>query len=73
MELSKKQAEADLGRKIVTPIVAASTFTNSENYHQNYYKKNPVRYKYYRFRCGRDQKVKALWGKRAYPNIGKSS
>jgi peptide-methionine (S)-S-oxide reductase len=73
VERSKKQAEKDLGKKIVTPIVPVSKFTNSEDYHQNYYKKNPVRYKYYRFRCGRDQKVKALWGDQAYPNIGKNS
>ena len=72
-EKSKAEAQSDLGRKIVTPIVGASLFTNSEEYHQNYYKKNPVRYKYYRYRCGRDQKVKALWGKRAYPNVGKTS
>jgi peptide-methionine (S)-S-oxide reductase len=55
--------------KIVTPILAASKFYPSEDYHQNYYKKNPVRYKYYRYSCGRNQTVKQLWGKQAYKGI----
>ena len=55
--------------KIVTPIIAASKFYPSEDYHQNYYKKNPVRYKYYRYSCGRNQTVKKLWGKQAYKGV----
>lgn len=55
--------------KIVTPIHTASKFYPSEDYHQNYYKKNPVRYKYYRYSCGRNQTVKKLWGKQAYKGI----
>ena len=47
---------------IVTEIVMASTFTAAEDYHQDYYKKNPVRYKYYRTSCGRDARLQALWG-----------
>ena len=47
---------------IVTEIVMASTFTAAEDYHQEYYKKNPVRYKYYRTSCGRDARLQALWG-----------
>ena len=47
---------------IVTPVVAATEFWPAEEYHQDYYKKNPVRYSYYRTGCGRDARLKALWG-----------
>ena len=48
---------------IVTPVQAAGEFWAAEDYHQDYYKKNPVRYKYYRTGCGRDDRLKQLWGK----------
>ena len=48
---------------IVTQLVKASTFYQAEDYHQDYYKKNPVRYKYYKFSCGRAQRLESLWGK----------
>ncbi len=48
---------------IVTPIEAASTFWPAEDYHQDYYKKNPARYKYYVTGCGRYRRLDQLWGK----------
>lgn len=48
---------------LVTEITRAGTFYPAEDYHQDYYKKNPLRYQYYRAGCGRDQRVRQLWGK----------
>lgn len=48
---------------IVTRIEAATTFYPAEDYHQNYYKVNPARYKFYRFSCGRDARLEQVWGK----------
>ena len=48
---------------IVTGITAASEFYPAEDYHQDYHSKNPLRYKYYRYYCGRDQRLEELWGK----------
>ncbi len=50
---------------IVTPIAAATEFWPAEEYHQDYYRKNPVRYNYYRTGCGRDARLKQLWGSAA--------
>lgn len=50
---------------IVTELVMAGTFYPAEDYHQDYYKKNPIRYKYYRASCGRDARLQQLWGNQA--------
>ena len=50
-------------RPIVTEITQSSEFFPAEDYHQDYYLKNPLRYKYYRYSCGRDQQLTELWGK----------
>ena len=51
-----------VGKKIITPIRPVSIFYKAEKYHQDYYKKSPIRYKYYRHRSGRDQFLKKVWG-----------
>ena len=48
---------------IVTEVTAAAAFYPAEDYHQDYYQKNPIRYKYYRYSCGRDDRLQQLWGK----------
>ncbi len=66
-ELSKAAIEKGKPFKeaIVTPIAAATQFWPAEEYHQDFYKKNPVRYTYYRTGCGRDARLKQLWGSAA--------
>jgi peptide-methionine (S)-S-oxide reductase len=60
-------AETVLGQKIVTPVRDRTAFWLAEGYHQDYARKNPVRYNYYRTACGRDARVKKVWGAKAKP------
>jgi peptide-methionine (S)-S-oxide reductase len=63
-EASRKvlQESKPFAGPIVTPVVAASTFYPAEDYHQDYYKHNPLRYKFYKWNCGRAQRLEELWG-----------
>lgn len=65
-EASKNALEKSgrLPAPVVTEILAASTFYSAEDYHQDYYQRNPLRYNYYRNGCGRDQRLEQLWGKK---------
>jgi peptide-methionine (S)-S-oxide reductase len=66
-EASRQALEASerFNEPIVTEVTAAGTFYPAEDYHQDYYQKNPLRYKLYRYNCGRDQRLKKLWGDEA--------
>jgi peptide-methionine (S)-S-oxide reductase len=68
-EKAKADAQAALGQTVVTPVEKAATFWQAEDYHQNYYKKNPIRYAYYRGGCGRDARVEQVWGAAAHQGI----
>ena len=68
-EQSKQKVQAMFpDQQVVTEILDAGTFypiKGDESYHQDYYKKSPLRYRFYRFTCGRDQRLEEIWGERA--------
>lgn len=68
---ASKAALIDRGFDIVTPILDRAPFYAAEDYHQDYYLKNPTKYAYYRYRCGRNATVKKVWGDEAYKGIPK--
>ena len=64
VEKSKSEIEKQLGKPVVTAIRPAVAFYAAEDYHQDYHLKNPLRYKYYKYSCGRKQRLDQLWGKK---------
>ena len=64
-EASIAKGEDVIGETFVTPVLDRARFYVAEDYHQDYYLKNPLRYKYYRTSCGRDRRVDSVWGKRS--------
>ena len=70
--ISSKKAINDSGTlkgSIVTPVLMAEAFYPAEEYHQGYYMKDPLRYRFYRFGCGRDNRLREVWGKEALRGI----
>lgn len=60
-----EKSKAEMSKKIqpiLVEVLPAKTFYPAEEYHQEYYKKNPLRYKFYRYSCGRDNRLKEIWG-----------
>jgi peptide-methionine (S)-S-oxide reductase len=68
-EKSRQKVMAEFpGKKVATKILPASTFypiKGDESYHQDFYKKSPIRYKFYRYTCGRDARLREIWGDKA--------
>ena len=61
-EASKEAVQTRLGREVVTRIEEGGTFWDAEAYHQDYYRTHPIRYTYYRTACGRDARLREVWG-----------
>lgn len=61
-EASRARLAGQLDRPVVTTIDDATVFYRAEDYHQDYYRKNPLRYRYYKWSCGRENRLDAVWG-----------
>ena len=68
--LEEVKATKPFDDPIVTPVLVAQPFYDAEDYHQDYYKKNKIRYRFYRNGCGRDARLERLWGDRAGKGLG---
>jgi peptide-methionine (S)-S-oxide reductase len=66
---AKAAAATELKKDVATAVAAAPQFWPAEDYHQDYYRKNPLRYKYYRNGCGRDARLEQVWGASAMKGI----
>lgn len=62
-DASREYLVAHFKRDLATRIITRAPFYRAEDHHQDYYKKNPIRYRYYRSRCGRDDRLAEVWGK----------
>lgn len=60
-DAAKAEANRILGGRVVTPVLPLGPFTEAEPYHQDYARRNPIRYRYYRGRCGRDARLREIW------------
>jgi peptide-methionine (S)-S-oxide reductase len=67
-EESKREVEKKLGKPVVTEVTRGGEFWPAEDYHQDFFKKNPVRYQSYRLGCGRDRRLKEVWGTAPSPH-----
>ena len=64
-EAARAEADRILGGRVVTPVLPLGAFWEAEAYHQDYSRRNPIRYRFYRSRCGRDARLRAVWGRQS--------
>jgi peptide-methionine (S)-S-oxide reductase len=70
-EKSKAEVAAQLGVKVATQIIDATEFWPAEDFHQNYYQTHDLKYSYYRNACGRDDRIRSIWGKDEHRGLAK--